>query len=150
MCVLIIPSLLLPAVLSQQVSSTDEANLSPNLNFKCVTNDLVSNAVNVSIPTSLFEGGEEVNITLILYNSSSLFPDTSSSNLTIASPIIGITINSFTQLRGNISIHFRLLNNVSHFVNLVNLVISINLFQSHEIQCVFYDSKSRYIMVWLL
>ena len=107
------------------MSSPDEAELSTSLDFRCGSGDLVGQAVNVSIPKGLFEDGEEVNITLILYNSSSLFSDTSLSNLTIASPVIGITINNFTQLKENISINFRLLSSVSHFICEVILLMRI-------------------------
>ena len=101
-------------ILRSQVASSDAADLNLNSGSDCTKNVPESTMASVSVPKMLFEGSEGINILLALYNSPSLFHDNSSSNLTVNSTVIGISINNFTQLPQNITLHFQLLRSVSY------------------------------------
>ncbi|CAI8020051.1 Adhesion G-protein coupled receptor G4, partial [Geodia barretti] len=103
------------------VDSSDVTDLNINSGSTCTMNVPDSSMASVSVPMTLFGESEDISILLSLFNSPSLFRDMSSNNLTVNTTVIGISINNFTQLSDNITLHFQLQRS------------------SNEIQCVFFD-----------
>ena len=123
-------------------SSKGASDLSLNTDSNCARNS-DSNMASVLVPKSLFDQDNEgISILFVLFNSSSLFPDTSTNNLTVNSAVIGISINNYTQLSENITIHFQLQRSVSSLIFEIPFPFSNhNFLQSNEVQCVFYDCE---------
>ena len=96
-----------------QVDSSDVTDLNINLGSECTMNVPDSSMASVSVPKTLFGESEDISILLSLFNSPSLFRDMSSNNLTVNTMVIGISINNFTQLSENITLHFQLQRSVS-------------------------------------
>ena len=97
-----------------QVSSSVETSLQVNSDFNCTTSVPESRVANVFIPkTVLQDGGGRVLLTV--YTSPSLYPYTSTNNLTVNSPVVGVCINDLVQFVENITINFQLPTGVSFF-----------------------------------
>ena len=111
-----------PVTVCSQVASHDVTDLNLNSDSDCSRNVPDSSMASVSVPMTLFEESEDISILLALFNSPSLFLDISSSNLTVNTTVIGISINNFTQLSQNITLHFQLQRSVSS-LNLRELVL---------------------------
>ena len=96
-----------------QVDSSDVTDLNINSGSECTMNVPDSSTASVTVPKTLFGESEDISILLSLFNSPSLFRDMSSNNLTVNTTVIGISINNFTQLSENITLHFQLQRSVS-------------------------------------